>query len=535
MRRSALVLMGVMALPFLFQPVQAHSGGPGWWHPHGQQRVGLSIWWEDGEVRNEMGFPKSITLYENYRRFTHELDITAAVETDTDQGITPIIEEGDMSGLDWTGVHQVDEDWRPDPFDGTYMRTRFYRGARWMERLSLFLLTPLDDEGVPTSLPILTIAGLDDLYVPWLDDGFIRRFNARQIAYGCPEIGNCEGATRFVAQGLMQLRNELNAERPGTSRYIPDTTTQLELLWTEDLFNPRYVQIEHADYDDTEWTYGFEVDPQVVNEPTNGEYFLPGDTVELRANFIDGSGNPLFPDGVMPSYLDFVNDDIPSGFRYYDGLQQLLTLYYAHKHREGLTMWSLAGPTDQLRYPSHVVQTFDFFLPQTDIATVAEDGFSAVSILNPSLPSQADPSLWPLEHSETVSFVVPEDALPGTYVLTVKGRRDWGGEALNRAGVVEIQVGTEDVTGFEPTTGNCSQCHQGDADLENILHGVGDRRTCYSCHSTLAFEPDHALDYRIHLIHTRSDRVEDDPYVCSMCHLDEPEGDPRGFPGFPPI
>lgn len=126
----------------------------------------------------------------------------------------------------------------------------------------------------------------------------------------------------------------------------------------------------------------------------------------------------------------------------------MLTLYYAHKHREGLTMWSLSGPTDKLAYPNHVTATFDFFAPQAVMATVPEDGFTALSILNPSIPAQSDPSLIPLPNSDTVTFTLPSDVLPGTYLIAVKGRRDWGGEALNQTGTMEIQVGSTTPTAF---------------------------------------------------------------------------------------
>ena len=498
--------------------------------PPSSNVVGLSLWWDNGEVRLEDGTPKTVTLYENFKRFSHELDITSTIETTTDEGIQPIIDEGDMAGLDWTGIEFVEEDWRPN-FDGTFNRSRFYRGARWMERWSSFFLVPVDAADRPVGLPILTVAGFDDFWLPQ-DDAFIRRFDARQVTYSCPAIGDCSGATRFVAQGLVQLRNEMNAK--DRARKIPDRADYLKLIWTEELDNPRYVAVEHADYDDTEWEHGFEVNLEVTNPPSNGQFYLPGDTVNVKVAFTDGAGNLLHDEGSLPSYLDFMNDNIPSGLRYYDGLQQLLTLYYAHKHREGLTMWSLSGPTDKLKYPSHVTSTFDFFIPQATTATVAEDGFTGLAILNPSILYQSDPSLIPLTSPDNVTFTIPPDALPGTYVVAVKGRRDWGGEALNRSSTLDIQVGSATLSTFQPKTGKCNNCHQDEAALSNILHGMGDRRACYSCHSTLEFEPDHALDYRIHLIHTRSERVPDDPNNCSMCHLTPPTGPARGFPGIGP-
>lgn len=496
--------------------------------PPSQQRVGLSLWFEDGEVRLEDGTPKTVTLYESFPRYMQELDITAKVVTLTDEGIQPVIDQGDMAGLDWTGIEQVDEDWRPDLANGGFTRSRFYRGARWMERFSSFFVVPVDAADRPVGAPIISLAGFDDLLLP-SDDGFIRRFDARQITYGCAAIGDCSGATHYIAQGLMQLRNEQNKEH--RAQKIPARADYLKVVWTEDLDNPRYVPIERADYDDTDWEYGFEVGVDVA-PPANGQYFEPGDEVAVTVSFTDGAGNRLHPEGELPSYVDFANDSIDSGLRYYDGLQELLTLYYALKHREGLGMWSLSGPTNALKMPDHVVSFNDFFLPQTAYATVEEDGFTSLAIFNPTIPDQLFGN--PNPSSDTVTYVLPENAKPGTYLVAIKGRRDWGGEAINAAGTAEIQVGSPTPTGFQPTTGRCNTCHTGDSALGEVLHGLGDRRACYSCHSTMDFEPDHALDYRIHLIHSRSERFPADPADCSTCHLEPPSGPPRGYPGIGP-
>ncbi|HEU4408691.1 MAG TPA: hypothetical protein VFS43_25750 [Polyangiaceae bacterium] len=493
--------------------------------------VGLSLWWQDGAVRDEAGQPRVVDLYEDFRRYVQELDITARVVTGDDQGIEPLKQVGDMAGLDWTGVEFVEEDWRPD-FEGGFTRSRFYRKARWMERYSVFALVPVDGAGKAVGLPILEVAGLDDAPLPG-DDGFVRRFDARQVTPRCPAIGDCSGATEFIAQGLVQVRYAL---QPGARAVaVPAQASRLKLLWTEDPGNPRYVDVARRPYADTPYRYGFAPSLEALNAPANGAHYAPGEAIDVRVTFRDGAGNRLHPEGSLPTYADFVEGRIASGLRYYDGFQELLTLYYALKHREGLTMWSLSGPTDRVRFPSHVVGFFDFLLPQTPTATVAEDGFSAVAALNPRFEQLVVPELRGTPVSDTVRFVVPADAPPGTYVLTVKARRDWGGEALNRAATLEVQVGQAAPTGFQPDTGGCEGCHSGRASLANVLHGLGDRRACPSCHAKLAFEPDHALDYRVHLIHTRSERVAADVYDCSLCHLTTPEGPPRGYPGVGPF
>ena len=174
--------------------------------------VGLSLWFEDGEVRFRDESKKTVDLYENFPRYIDELDITATVVTATDQGIEPLKHSGDMASLDWRGIQLVDEDWRPEAMTDppTYTRSRFYRNAKWMNGNSTFLLTPVDDRGRVVGVPILTLGGQDD---KWRnsDDAFIRRFDARQVTPGCRAIGDCSNATTFMAQGLMQIRDAMHS------------------------------------------------------------------------------------------------------------------------------------------------------------------------------------------------------------------------------------------------------------------------------------------------------------------------------------
>lgn len=501
------------------------------WAHDGPRPVGLSLWWEDGQVRYEDGTPRTVTLYGNAERYLAELDLTSSIVTATDEGITPLITQGETASLDWSGVELVDEDWRPE-FTGGFTRSRFYRNAAWMERPSVFLLVPHGVRGQVVGAPLVAVAGSDD-HPRSADDGFVRRFLARQVTTGCQAIGDCSNATSFQAQALVQLRDALHPER--RAQPISARTTELRLYWSEDLLHPRTVPVERRSLQETNYRYGFSVEVAVTNPPANGQYYLPGEALDIQTTFRDGAGNRLHPQGSLPTYGEFLEHSVDSGLRYYDGLRQLLTAYYALKHREGLTIVTLGGPTHRLGLSGHQVGFFDlFFTPQTITATRESDGYTGLFQLNPPIQNQAFPELWSAPVSDTVTFTLPEDAEAGTYVIATKGRRDFGGEALNRGASVTIQVGQGAPTDFVPKTGNCNRCHQDERALDQVLHGLGDRRSCYSCHPSMAFEPDHALDYRIHLIHSRSDRVEADVNDCGLCHLVPPNGPPRGFLGIGP-
>src|SRR5262245_27756457 len=184
----------------------------------GVQPIGLSLFFRDGAAQH-------ITLAGDAPRYLQEIDIVATVPTQGDQGIEPLIHNSELASLDWSGVEMVEEDWRAAG-DGTFIRQRFYRNARWMEKPSLFLVTPTDDRGRPVGLPLIANAGKDDLLNKSSDDAFVRRFVARQVAFGCPSRGDCGGAS-FIAQGLAQLRDALNPQQRALR--IPSRATRLDL------------------------------------------------------------------------------------------------------------------------------------------------------------------------------------------------------------------------------------------------------------------------------------------------------------------
>jgi hypothetical protein len=252
----------------------------------------------------------------------------------------------------------------------------------------------------------------------------------------------------------------------------------------------------------------------------------------VRVTFTDGSGRRLHPQGQLPSYGAFVTGQVQSGLRYLD-LAVQTRLYYALKHRESNLLAVLSGPTNKLTTPTTVVDPNAFFGPQVPFATTAVDGFTAVGQTVPPagiiFGGFADPSLWSLPVSDVLTFTIPTDAEAGTYVASIKARREFGGEALNRGATLDIQVGQGQHSAFTSKT-TCTSCHsqQRETSFDRILHGIGDKRACFGCHSSLGIELDNALDIRVHTIHDRSDRFAGDIGRCSTCHLAPPTGPARG-------
>ena len=458
-------------------------------------------------------------------RYLQEIDVVESVATLSDDGLQPLIEDSRVSSLDWSNIEQVEEIWVPS-LDGTLTRERYFRNARWMEQPSRFKLIALDARGRRLGIPWLINAGRDSRLRP-SDDMFVRRFVARQSAFGCMSVGDCGEAT-YVTEVLVQLRGSLH---PNRARYIPRNARRLELSWNQLPGTEFSVDLQRASPNASEFAQGFRVQLDPVLPPANGSYYVPGESLSLRISFLDGQGNRLHPEGELPDYASFVSGQDASGLRYLD-VQLRTRLYYALKHRESNLLVALSGPTDKLSTPMTVVDPNLFFGPQVPFATTAVDGFTAVAQTVPPASivfgGLVDPTLWSLPVADVVTFTIPDDAQAGTYVAAIKARREFGGEALNRGATLEIQVGQATPTIHTETT-TCTGCHAGrQTGFGKLLHGLADRRACFACHASLGIEFDNALDIRVHAIHSRSDRFDADITDCSLCHLAPPEGPQRG-------
>jgi len=490
--------------------------------------VGLSLLFQNGQGR-----PATLTLVGDGPRYLQEVDIVASAKTTTDEGIRPLIESGEFSSLDWEGVRQVEEDWRLD-FDGlTYVRQRGYRDARWMNQPGKFVVTPTDDAGNQVGEALVAQTGADDRAGSG-DDGFTRRFVARQITRGCRAVGDCSGSTDFTAYALVQWRDALRPEV--RARKIPAEATRLTLRWTVNESASYTVPVRHAAPSEFPYGYGLGISLEELSAPLNGSYYLPGEVLTYRVTFTDGAGRRLHPRGSLPTYGQFMRGEVRSGLRYLT-IEDYPTLYYAQKHRQGDMQIAFAGPVDKLRTSQTVLTLEQALLPQHTQATVARDGYtSVVQILPPAsvvFGGLYAPAVWETPVSDTFRFAIPLEAQPGTYLLVIKARREFGGEPQKQAKVVEVQVGQRERTTYEPKTGRCETCHTGPTDLKAILHGVetSDRRACIACHGPLYFEPDAPLDIRVHTVHDRSRRFAGDMQNCATCHLAPPDGPARGLLG----
>jgi hypothetical protein len=460
-------------------------------------------------------------------RYLQEIDIVESAPSASDDGIQPLIDGGTTAALDWTGVAQVEEIWVPGPGGATFTRERYFREAKWMEVPSTFTVVAVDSHGHQVGASLVAHAGSDDVRRR-SDDDFVRRFVARQLATGCPAVGNCSGAT-FKAEALIQLRDAVDPDRD--ARTLSPSATALQVSFSQLPGKVYTVALGEQSAGSGDLGYGFSVELEPSSSPANGAYYVPGESVSFRVTFRDGQGNRLSPPGQLPTYADFISGQVASGLRYLD-IQLSTRLYYALKHRESGMLAVLSGPVDKLKTAQTVLDPNLLFAPQAPFATTAVDGYTAVGQEVPPAAiifgGLSDPSLWSLPVSDVITFTIPTDAQAGTYVAAIKARRDFAGEALNRGATVNIQVGQAQPTSFTPKTA-CTSCHQQRTAFNTILHGIDDRRACFGCHSSLGIEFDNVLDIRVHTIHSRSERFDADVRQCSICHLTPPSGPARGL------
>jgi hypothetical protein len=281
--------------------------------------------------------------------------------------------------------------------------------------------------------------------------------------------------------------------------------------------------VAHPAYD-----YGFSIDMVPVTAPRADGTYAPGTSVSFQLTLKDGSGRRLHPEGSLPSYNDVVFGNNEPGIQYYRAFFDPSATYYRRKHRERMLMTQIIGPAQNIQPIRSIIKLDDFL--DSDVQTPANferDGlFSQVQTLpkGPALFGGAfDPNHagWAAPVSDTWTTEIPANAKPGTYLVTVKGRRVYLGEDIPYSRTIEIQVGTQQRTQAPPTTGPCNSCHTQGGELTSVLHGNENRAACNGCHAPLSFELEGPIFVRVHFIHSRSDRVDANTAQCSSCHLNK--------------
>jgi predicted CXXCH cytochrome family protein len=475
--------------------------------------IGLALDIEDG-----VGVPLQARARQTF--YINQIDMRAHLETTVDEGVNALAHGGDFDGLDWRGISDVDQSFVYLPnTDGTFTRRRFFRDARWMNDLSLFLIEQLDANGHLRSVPIVVDTGLLDLRTN-VDSFFARRLRAIQWTNNCVSKTDCSSANNFEEEALVELRYA-NGPKPGFQ--LDPATTQLRVTWTANRGHVYTIPVQQVAQ--PEWDYGFGIDLHVLTPPAADGTYHAGQQLDVQFTLKDGSGKPLHPPGQLPTLQDYVTGNDPAGIDYWTQAERVAT-YYRRKHKEKQMVVAIDGPVQDA---GTIYNTLDFIgdiLGTTDgsvvTATPAVNGFFGEASSVPSWQTMIGVNPPDAPVSDHVHFTLPADAQSGTYKIVMKARRSYMGEELPRAQVLAIQVGTTQQTHKTFDTGNCTTCHSSGSDLTRISHGlrVDQRDVCTTCHTPLPFEPEGPIYVRTHFVHSRSGRLDASPGQCNLCHTD---------------
>ncbi len=473
--------------------------------------IGVALEVEDGE-----GLPLRVRAGQSF--YINQIDLRAAINATRDEGVDGLRMVGDFANLGWGGVRAVEHEFELLPGAEGYKRRRFYRDAAWMNVPSHFTVEPVDAQGNLTGEAIHLNAGSNDTRRD-SDDFFIRRFRAIQWTYDCVAIDNCTGADNFMEEALVELRH---ARTPAKGKLVTlrPATAALRLRWSlrpGAAYTIPVEQVANPAYD-----YGFSIDVTTLTPPRADGTYAPGANISFQLTLKDGTGNRLHPQGSLPTYNEVVFGQNAPGIQYYRSFFDPSATYYRRKHRERMLMTQIIGPAQNIQPIRSIIELGDFLDPNEDLQTPGtlerDNVFSQVQTFPPG--NDLFGGNWNAPVSDTWTYRLPENALPGTYLVTVKGRRTYLGEDVPYSRTFEIQVGTSTRTHAPLTTGPCNSCHSKGGELTEVLHGNDNRAACNGCHAPLGFELEGPIFVRVHFIHSRSDRVDANKATCSNCHLD---------------
>ena len=477
--------------------------------------VGLAI-----EIDNGVGQP--LQLPQGQRFYLNQIDMRASVDTTQDDGVAPLAHMGDFAELRWEGTRLADQEFvlLANP-DGTFTRRRFYRDAAWMEAHSTFTLEQRDAHGRSLAPPLVVNAGAEEPRREH-DDFFVRRLRAIQWTLDCRTATDCTGAQRFTIEALVELRYTMHPDR---TFVIDPRATHLTVTWS---LNPDRVYTIPVTHDEAPpFAYGFSIDLDPVTPPRADGTYAPGSDVTFRITLRDGAGQRLHPLGALPTYNEVIFGPNPAGIQYYRAFFDPTTTYYRRKHRERMLMSQIIGPAQHVQALRSILD-LEAFLGADDVqttATLERDGVYAqirtIPAANDLFGGAFDPAHegWDRPVPDAWTYHLPDNARPGTYLVTIKGRRTYMGEDIPFSRTVEIQVGTRRHTTAHLETGPCTTCHTGPSALGTILHANNNRAACAGCHVPLSFELEGPIFVRTHFIHSRSHRFDAPLTQCASCHL----------------
>ena len=464
------------------------------------------------DLRFVNGTSEPITVLSGRRYSIDSIALLATATGTPDTVLETLATATEFSSLDWSDL-EFDQEQIFEEFDFSLRIERYYRRAAWMGGEHRFDVRVLDASGNALGSTIELRTGPE--WPPLPDEAFAtRRFGVVTRSDIVPEDGDLTDI-EFAAVAAVQLRNGIRGFR---TFLIPEEAAELEITWDHRPIQPYHVPLNPVS--SANWDYGLEIVTTVLPPAGGSSTHIPGDTIEVMVDLFDRVGVPLHESGSFPSHQEFIAGLVTSGIEYTK--HEPSAVYYLDTNRERNLIASLTGPIESVRQTHSEVPRTEFALDKVqEIATFAADGFLSLHQSRPAAPDlygDEAPSALPL--SNVFAFELPLDTPGGTYRFTIKVHRHYFGEETIATAVTEITVdGFPAGPPVVPLTGNCEHCHQGNFALSSMLHYVGNTATCTGCHIPYAHQTNTSLPYQIHRIHSQSDRYEEDPRDCTVCHL----------------
>ncbi len=432
--------------------------------------------------------------------------------------------------LDWSNLGKMHEDWfYVGPIQGVFQeswtREILFGNAAWQQvKDDTFTIEVLDADGNVRGTPVSYLrsellaesAQAGHSRIAWRVENLLApRYPGDTEPRGVPArpgaLPQPISYRSFVRMDLVGSTNPFKSFRIGDL----SGDGALRVTWSQLPDDPFYFPVTFISSQDLPPTCqddagepracGFGLDPRMeLVAPGNGQYYEPGETLNMRLDLRDEDGNRLHSVDELPSAAEIVGDRA-------NGIIALIPNYFFNTEEADSTpAIAVAGPLHRMNVQSNPLLPSEFVMRDYPWALV--DDAATLRLI---------PGMFTARTSTHHTYKLPLDAKPGTYVVFAKANRYFMGERISRLKPYFFQVGQSQPTTYPGKVGNCQICHRGVLSLDNLRHGlsVDHVEGCKGCHSYNSDLLGRVQD-EVHRILMRSPRYNMDKQDCRVCHLD---------------
>lgn len=434
--------------------------------------------------------------------------------------------------LDWANLAVAEDRYEnvPSQINGdVYFRKVRFAGANWMQNRnpdcsaadgSCFTVDVVNADNQPVSSPVV-YARADFL----AENAVTYHTNVSFQVYGVgppqspgdeqihPVSDPLAAPPFYMTNVRIDFGDAINPFKTFTvDKGLAGTDGAIRVVWTAAPNQPFYFPVHFIDPSDvpnTCWSpdgssrvpCSFGVDPNLrFSPPANGSFYQPGERYTVQVQIRDSLGNLLHAPDALPSRNEEASNQA-NGLLYED--------FADFTFQEGghFAVLRNAGPIQSMR-PLY---------SKDNAPWVKWEKVESFGAVDTSQPGRAD-----VEEPTEVTYYVPPNAQPGTYVALFKVPRQFMGERISRTRAFFFQVGQSAPTQFPGRVGNCQLCHRSVLSLENLFHGmpVDNVEGCKTCHTQFEGRGSisELLDL-VHRIHMTSEKYPLPKRECVACHL----------------